>query len=369
MSSIDLGDLRGVFPTPLRWSATNGVLGYSVYDGLSGERTIEPIELGSEKAKFVLDFSTRERGYGMIRKGVYDMRLTPVGSPPPEWPNDPDFKPAVGMWMWNPPLGELRLETNGTTFRDAIGALWDRCRGFKEASEGLLPVIHFVDRIERPNPAVDSIFWAPVIDIIGWIPRDKIPCFAVRPPTVRPPLALDSQVRHALLAHLEQPPAPQKAVEPSPQNASESSPWEVPEPPPQEAAPSPSGAARSAQLRAKFSTIRSTESALKPQQAPEAPTRRPSRSSTPAPAVAALTTVKARLLEKLLASAAAERDHGGWSGAELYNVGQFYGSELAGLVEQGRLEKRGERYYAPGRKTPIEEFLDDEIPNDPVPEL
>jgi hypothetical protein len=40
---------------------------------------------------------------------------------------------------------------------------------------------------------------APVIDIIGWVPRDKVPPFALREPTVKAPLALDSQVRCALL--------------------------------------------------------------------------------------------------------------------------------------------------------------------------
>jgi hypothetical protein len=38
-----------------------------------------------------------------------------------------------------------------------------------------------------------------VIDIIGWLPRDKVPPFAMRAPTVTAPAALDSQVRFALL--------------------------------------------------------------------------------------------------------------------------------------------------------------------------
>ena len=37
------------------------------------------------------------------------MRLTPVGSPPPPKPDDPEFKRAVGCWLWNPNVGEVRL--------------------------------------------------------------------------------------------------------------------------------------------------------------------------------------------------------------------------------------------------------------------
>ena len=37
-------------------------------------------------ATFAMDMATRDRGYGLIRVGIYDMRLTPVGAPPPPWP-------------------------------------------------------------------------------------------------------------------------------------------------------------------------------------------------------------------------------------------------------------------------------------------
>jgi hypothetical protein len=195
----DISDLRGVFPTPLRWNAEGGVLGRGVRDEATGERDIEVIELGSPAAKFVMDYATRERGYGLIRIGVYDMRLQPCGSPPPEWPGDEDFKPAIGCWFWNPPLGELRLETNQSTVLRAINGVWDHCRTYKEAAEGLQPVIHFVDRREKHYKAIGKSFWAPVIDIIGWVPRDKVPAFALRPPTVKPSPALDSQIAFALL--------------------------------------------------------------------------------------------------------------------------------------------------------------------------
>jgi hypothetical protein len=219
MFNLDLSDLdHGIFPATGRWNADGGALGFSKFDENTGERTIEEIGLGSPEAKFVMDLATRERGYGLIRKGLYDMRLSPVGSPPPEWPGDNDFKPATGFWGWNPILGELRFETNGAIFRGAISSLWDNCRSYKEASEGLQPVIHFVDRVERPIRAIGKTFWAPVIKIIGWVPRDKVPCFAARQPTVKPPIAIDLQVRHALLEHLQQTPEQQKP-EPARQEA------------------------------------------------------------------------------------------------------------------------------------------------------
>jgi hypothetical protein len=195
----DISDLHGVYPTSLRFNAEGGVLGIGAYDETTGERTVKEIELGSPMARFVMDLATRERGYGMIRVGVYDFRLTPVGSAPPPWPGDDDFKQAIGCFLWNPRLGEVRLETNTTTFRNAVLALWDRCLTAKEASDGLQPVIAFVGRRERPYPGLGRTFWAPIIDVIHWVPRDKVPPFALREPTVKPPAALDSQVKSALL--------------------------------------------------------------------------------------------------------------------------------------------------------------------------
>jgi hypothetical protein len=194
----DISDLHGVYATPLRWKAEAGILGYDYYDETTGERAFKEIELGSLRAQFAMDLATRERGYGLIRKNVYDMRLTPVNSPPPPWPDDEDFKVAIGVWMWNPALGEVRLETNGSMFLRAICALWDKCRMYKEASDGMQPVIHFIGRYERHVEAVGRTFWVPTIEIIGWMPRDKTP-FSLREPTVKPPLALDSQVAFGLL--------------------------------------------------------------------------------------------------------------------------------------------------------------------------
>jgi len=207
MPNTDISDLHGIFPTSLRWNAEMGVLGYSAYDEVTGEQTIKEIELGSSKAKFVMDLHTRARGYGSVRQGFYDMRLTPVETPAPEWPGE-DYKPAIGCWLWNPPLGELRLETNQKTLLRAVSNVWDQARTFKEAAEGLIPIIHFTDRREQPYPAIGRTFWCPIIIIITWVPREKVPPFALREPTVKPPPVLDSQVRFALL---EAQPAPQPA--------------------------------------------------------------------------------------------------------------------------------------------------------------
>ena len=117
----DLSGLHGVYPTSLRWNAEAGFLGVSDFNPESGERELRGIELG-QPATFAMDLATRERGYGLIRAGVYDMRLTPVGSPAPTWPGDEEFKPALGCWLWAPAHGELRFETNGAIARQAMMA-------------------------------------------------------------------------------------------------------------------------------------------------------------------------------------------------------------------------------------------------------
>jgi len=198
MPNYDIADLSGVFAPPLRWRAEDGILGYGIRDDVTLGRGLEEIELNSQAATFVMDLLTREKGYGLVRTGVYDMRLAPVGGPAPQWPGDDNYKPAISCWVWNPVLGELRLETNQNTFMLAVSGVWDRCRTFKEATE-LQPVIRFTGRAERFVKSIGKTFWSPVIDIVGWVPRDKVPAFAVRPPTVKPPIPLDSQVRFALL--------------------------------------------------------------------------------------------------------------------------------------------------------------------------
>ena len=196
----DISDLdHGVIPDSLRWSSTNGgTLGYTTFDYTTGERTVTEIELGSRQARFVLDMHTRERGFGMTRKGVYDMKLAPVGVTPPPWPGE-GYKPAVGCWVWSPILGEFRLETCSSMFRTAILALWGRLKTFADIDEGC-PVIHFVDRYCHEYEM--GTYWGPIIDLNGFYPRAKIPCFAAHMPTVVAPATLDA-VHH--FASLEAP--------------------------------------------------------------------------------------------------------------------------------------------------------------------
>jgi hypothetical protein len=185
----DLSDLRGIYPTSLRWNAETGFLAISVFNAETGERELQEIELGP-LATFALDLATRERGYGLIKIGLYDMQLTPVGSPPPPWPEDEEYKPALGCWMWGPKFGELRLETNATIFRQAVTNVWDRARLEPQAADGLQPVVRFSDRIRIQFKSIGKSFFGPVIKTIGWIERDKVPGWREREPSVPPPAAL-----------------------------------------------------------------------------------------------------------------------------------------------------------------------------------
>ena len=133
--------------------------------------------------------ATRERGYGLIKTGVYEMKLTPVGSPPPPWPGDEEYKPAIGCWLWNPTFGELRLETNGAIFRQAVTNVWHKARFEPQAVEGLQPVVCFADRVPVQVKAVNKTFSGPVIKVIGWVERDKVPGWRERAPPGSPPAA------------------------------------------------------------------------------------------------------------------------------------------------------------------------------------
>jgi hypothetical protein len=184
----DLSDLEGVYPTALRWNAEAGVLGISAFNPETGERELRPIDFG-KAATFAMDLGTRERGYGLIKIATYDMRLTSVGSPPPPWPGDPEFKPALGCWLWNPTYGELRLETNASLFRIAITRVWE-CAAFdQQAVSGQQPVIRFEGKTAVAIKAVGKTFQSPIIKIIGWVERDKVPGWAARTPTVAAPSA------------------------------------------------------------------------------------------------------------------------------------------------------------------------------------
>jgi hypothetical protein len=185
----DLAGLHGAFPTSARWNSETGFLGVSVYSAETGERELREIPLGAD-ATFAMDMATRERGNGLIRVGIYDMRLTAVGSTPPPWPDDEDYKPAVGVWLWNPTHGELRLETNASIVRQAVLAVWDEAKGASQAAEGQQPVIRFADRVSIYVKAVNKTFQGPIIRIVGWVPRDQVPGWSERPPSVLPPKTL-----------------------------------------------------------------------------------------------------------------------------------------------------------------------------------
>jgi hypothetical protein len=183
----DIGDLHGVYPAALRWNAEDGLLSVSTFNPESGERELREIQFG-EPATFALDLSTRERGYGLIRVGVYDMKLTPVGAAPPDWPgDDKEYKPAIGCWVFNPMFGEVRLETCATLYRQAVVGVWDAAKYEEEAIKGLQPIIRFVGSVDVPFRSLGKTFCGPVIKRIGWIERNAIPGWSGRAPTVALP--------------------------------------------------------------------------------------------------------------------------------------------------------------------------------------
>ena len=186
----DISDLEGVFPTSIRWNAKDGFLGIAAFNQETGERGIEEVALG-QPATFAMDLLTRSRGYGLVKVGIFDMRLTPVGSPPPPWPGDgEEFKAAIGAWLWCPQYGEVRLETNASIFRQAVVNIWDKCRFEPLAAEGQQPVVRFTDRVLVSIKSVGEEFWSPVIKIVGWVPRSQVPNWEERTPTVMTPAAL-----------------------------------------------------------------------------------------------------------------------------------------------------------------------------------
>ena len=196
----DLSDLAGVFPSALRWNSEAGELIVIAVDE-AFEREPRLIELDTSAATFAMDMATRQRGYGLIITGFYKMVMTPVGSPPPAVPEpikqggrDLQFKAALSVFLWNPIFGELRTETNAYYYRQAIASVWERYRTFKEAAAGLQPIIRFAGKREIHNQQFDKMYWAPVIDIVGWTERSKIASFERRPVTVPPPAALDVQI-------------------------------------------------------------------------------------------------------------------------------------------------------------------------------
>jgi hypothetical protein len=209
----DLAGMPGAHAPHIRWAAENGVVGIAVYDAVLGDRSIEPIALGSREAKFAIDLMTRQKGYGLIATGAYDFKMVSVDEPWPASPGD-KYKPSYGLWGWSPAFGEVRLESNGALYRDALVGIVDLALKCDEAHAGKCPVIWFTDRRERTFKISGSkIYWAPIIVLAGWHPREQNPLGA-RPPTNRitGPAANAAQLPHEpsatesnLKAHLAQP--------------------------------------------------------------------------------------------------------------------------------------------------------------------
>jgi hypothetical protein len=184
----------------MRWNSEAGELVVVTLNDVF-EREPRLVELNTPQATFAWDMATRERGYGLIMTGFYKMALSPVGSVPPTFPEpvssggkNYDYKPAVGMWVWNPAFGLLRVETNAAYFRMAISAIWDRFRSFTEATAGLQPVVRVTGRREVVNKEFNKLFFSPIHELVGWVQRDKIASFKDREPTVPPPPAVDAQI-------------------------------------------------------------------------------------------------------------------------------------------------------------------------------
>ena len=55
--------------------------------------------------------------------------------------------------------------------------------------DGLQPVVRFVDRVDVPIKSVGKTFYGPIVQIVTWIERNKVPGWKERTPTVPPPTA------------------------------------------------------------------------------------------------------------------------------------------------------------------------------------
>jgi hypothetical protein len=203
----DLADLigvKGIRDPSLRWNAVTGD-GWRL-ETLNSETGERDFLLQPEK-NWIVDMLTRRRGVGKTGDGIFIMHLTPVGSPPPVVTDD-DLKPAVGMTAWAPDTGCVEITTCGAVLRTAIVALWEKYKGFTEASKGLVPVVKFGPAIEVPIGKKNNIrtFWAPTFLFVHWLNRNEVPGLCYRPATVLPPKPSHLQIQHLsakLKAHLK----------------------------------------------------------------------------------------------------------------------------------------------------------------------
>ena len=215
----------------LRWNAETGELYYVVINEIF-EKEMTPIQLNTPEATFAMDMRRRERGRARIETGLYKMFLAPVGQelpplPPDELPFEAKYKPAIGVDLWNPSFGLVRLESTGAYLRAAIGRTWQEYGTCREAADGLLPVIRFVDRRPvSPKNYPNKIYYSPIIPRVGCLPREQIGPFMAKEPTVPLPVWVgnDSQIAAALRAKLEAPQLEKKTSDREPRHGRKSQP-------------------------------------------------------------------------------------------------------------------------------------------------
>ena len=228
----------GRYPDNLRWNGEEGRL-FLVTSNEVFEQEKIPIELNTTSSTFAVDTLRRERGLVHIEVGIYEAYLSPVGQPVPELPPGADrtkFKAAIGVDVWNPAYGLLRLEACSAYVKGAVGRIFQLYARAPEAANGLVPVIRFVDsQPVTPKRYPNKTYYAPRIDLVGCLPREKIPEFAAMEPTVPLPAAItnDSQLAAVLRAKLEGP-KPEKEI-PKPRSTGRKSknskgvPFEIPD--------------------------------------------------------------------------------------------------------------------------------------------
>jgi hypothetical protein len=206
----DLDDLGSAHmrPESLRFNAVTGVLAKYVFDANEWRRV--PVEIGPG-SRWAVDMLTRRRGLGRVTDSSYDVRMSYVGEPVPEAPND--YKPAVSMMLYSPEHGLCYMETCSTILVRCISGLWEHYRSYRQSSEGLIPVIEIGEPRQiqigsRNNP---RMFYAPSFRIIDWIERDTVPAFKATAPTVALPSPANMQIEFRSALKL---PKPKRGAQP-----------------------------------------------------------------------------------------------------------------------------------------------------------
>ena len=208
-------DNNGSYLPSIRWNSeeeTDQLVYVETNEVFEQERS--PIPLNSSASTFVMDVLRREHGRGRIATGTYKMQLVPVGQDVPPIPEDElpfvkDYKPAIGVDLWNPKYSLVRLESTAAYVRAAIEKVWREYAREPEAARGELPVIRFVgSRQKSPPKFPNKTYYPPIIERVGFVPRAKVPEFAAREPTVPLPVLAqnDSQLATVMRAQLEAPP-------------------------------------------------------------------------------------------------------------------------------------------------------------------